>query len=124
MTKRDESDQQNLSDEFLDRLKIDCRFKIQSSAMSDPTLSDIDFGNKMAWVTQVGSELPLTFLVDNFQRDAFPMNKTVQKLTEFESILFEIFLQLLFFDKYFFKNQKFYPSVGKVFDEFLRRDPS
>ena len=27
--------------------------------MSDPTLFDIDFKNKMAWVTQVESELPL-----------------------------------------------------------------
>ena len=36
-----------------DTILIDSRF------MSDPPLSDIDFKNKMGWVTQLGSGLPL-----------------------------------------------------------------
>ena len=34
--------------EFLDRLKKDDVIQIQSRSMSDPTLSDIDYENKMA----------------------------------------------------------------------------
>jgi len=46
-------------DEFLDRLKIDLKIQIQSRDMSDPTLSDIDFKDKMAWVWSPDSGLRL-----------------------------------------------------------------
>ena len=45
-----------LNDEFLDRLQ-DGVIQIQSRCMSDPSLSDIDFKNKMAWESQVGTVL-------------------------------------------------------------------
>ena len=49
----------------------------------------------------------LTFLVGDFQRVVFCMNKTVRKSTEFESILLEIFSLASFFKyKYFFQKPK------------------
>ena len=47
-----------LNDEFLDRLKIDRMIQIQNRSMSDPTLSNIDFKNKMAWVWTTLKSVP------------------------------------------------------------------
>ena len=46
----------NLNDVIFNRFRVDFEI-LQSCCTSDPTLSDIDFKNKMAW-----SELPLNYM--------------------------------------------------------------
>ena len=40
----------NLNDAIINRFLVDLEIQFQSRSMSNPTLSDIDFENKMAWV--------------------------------------------------------------------------
>ena len=60
--------------------------------MSDPSLSDIDFKNKMAWVTQVLSELPLIWI--QYQYHEFTMNLSISwidfSLTETNFRIFNV----------------------------------
>ena len=40
----------NLNDVIFNRFGVDLEIQLQSRCKSDPTFSDIDFKNKMAWV--------------------------------------------------------------------------
>ena len=40
----------NLNEIIFNRFGVDLEIQFQSRCMSDPTISDIDFTNKMAWV--------------------------------------------------------------------------
>ena len=43
----------------------------QSRLMSDPTLSDIDFKNKMAWVWTTLNQIEIQFMDSEFMRHDF-----------------------------------------------------
>ena len=40
----------NLNGVIFNRFRVDLEIQFQSRSMSDPTFSDIDFKNKMAWI--------------------------------------------------------------------------